>query len=168
MFRQTSIFQTIRHIPWLYDLSDEKIRKLADIASFYDFSLGAELFHEGDREISVHILLDGQISLEVTIPTQGCLRLGLVEPLDVIGWSALTPVVRQRTATARATKPGSTISFSSNDTKQLCENDHDIGYAFHKKLSDVIATRLLLTRLQLYEVILQTSKLNPESNNFSG
>jgi len=167
MFKQASIAQTLRNVPWFLDLNQEKITRLADLASFQQLALGDELFHEGDREDNLHILIEGQICLEVTIPTQGSIKIGLVEPLDIIGWSALTPVVRQRTATARACQPSLTIAFNGDELRKLCDEDHDIGYIIQKRLSNVIATRLLTTRLHLYDLLIQSTRLNSESNNFT-
>jgi CRP/FNR family cyclic AMP-dependent transcriptional regulator len=167
MFKQDTILQTLKNIPWLLELNQGQVERLAELASFHQLALGDELFHEGDREDNIHILIAGQVCLEVTIPTQGVVRIGLVEPLDIIGWSALTPVVRQRTATARACQPGTTIAFKGDALRQLCEEDHDIGYVIMRRLSTVIATRLLTTRLHLYDLVIQTTRLNSESNNFT-
>ena len=143
------------------------MQRLADLASFHQLALGDELFHEGDQEDNIYILIAGQICLEVTIPTQGVIRIDLLEPLEIIGWSALTPVVRQRTATARACQPSTTIVFNRDALRQLCEEDHDIGYVIMRRLSTVIASRLLTTRIHLYDLVIQTTRLNSESNNFT-
>jgi CRP/FNR family cyclic AMP-dependent transcriptional regulator len=167
MFKQDNILQTLNNIPWLLELNLDQVQCLANLASYHQLALGAELFHEGDREDNIHILIAGQICLDLMIPTQGVVRIGIVEPLDIIGWSALTPVVRQRTATARACQPATTIAFNGNALRQLCEEDHDIGYVILRRLSNVIATRLLTTRLHLYDLVIQTTRLNSESNNFT-
>ena len=167
MFKQATILQTLRNVPWLLELNQEQIQRLSTLANYHQLALGDELFHEGAREDNIHILIEGQVCLEVTIPTQGVVKIGLLEPLDIIGWSALTPVVRQRTATARASQPGITIEFNGDALRQLCEEDHDIGYVILRRLSNVIATRLLTTRLHLYDLVIQTTRLNSESNNFS-
>jgi len=166
MLKQTTTIQTLHNIPWFIELTFQQMEKLASLAVFTNLALGAELFHEGDREDNIYILIEGQVCLEVTVPTQGQVRIGLSEPLDIIGWSAMTSAVRQRTATARANQPCTLIAFNGDALRNLCEEDHDIGYVFLRRLSNVIATRLLTTRLHLYDLVLQSARLDSESNNF--
>lgn len=167
MFRQVSITQALRNIPWLLELNQQQIFRLAELASIRQFAIGERIFNEGDREKDVHILIEGQICLEVTIPTQGCLNIGMVDPLDIVGWSALTPVVRQRTATARACQPSTTVAIPGEDLRKLCDEDHHIGYIIQRRLSNVIATRLLTTRLHLYDLLIQSARPDTDSNSFS-
>jgi CRP/FNR family transcriptional regulator, cyclic AMP receptor protein len=166
MFKQATVAQTLRNIPWLLELSQEQIDRLAELASYQPLALGEDLFREGASEDNIYILLEGQVCLEIAIPTQGIIKIGLIEPLDIVGWSALTPVVRQRTATARACQPGMAITLNGDALRKLCDSDHDLGYLIFRRLSNVIATRLLTTRLHLYDMVIQTARLNSESNNY--
>ena len=71
------------------------------------------------------------------------------EPFDSIGWSSVTPIIRQRTASARAVVNSCLLAVESNKLRQLCEEDHELGYTVMRHLANVIAARLLVTRLQL-------------------
>ena len=65
-----------------------------------------------------------------------CLPAGEVpiytaEALDIIGWSSMTPIVRQRTASVRATKPSLLLGLNSKLLQQMCEEDHELGLYHH-------------------------------------
>jgi CRP-like cAMP-binding protein len=154
MLQRSDLIQILRSIPWFLELKTVHLEKLADIAVFKQINAGEKLFNEGDREDFVYVVLEGQMVLEVFVPSHGHVRIFTAEPLDIVGWSSLTPVVRQRTATVRSTLPCSLIAFEGEALRRLCELDHDIGYVVMRRVSNVAASRLLTTRLQLFDIIL--------------
>lgn len=115
------------------------------------------MFNEGDREDYVYILLEGQLLIEMWVTTRGKERICLAEPLDILGWSSLTPVVRQRTATATATQNCRLLCLDGSALRQMCESDHDLGYLIMRRVANVVASNLLTTRLALMDIILQTT-----------
>jgi len=153
MTPQADIRKALNRIPWLLDLDPASLDRLAAIAELVETCPGQVLFTEGDREDSLYILLEGQVVLDMEIPTRGQPPFYTAEALDIIGWSSLTPIVRQRTASARVTQRGTLLVFQSALLQQLCDEDHDLGYTLMKRLSNVVATRLLTTRVYLMEMI---------------
>jgi CRP/FNR family transcriptional regulator, cyclic AMP receptor protein len=81
-----------------------------------------------------------------------------------VGWSVLTPVVRQRTVTLRASTDIRFLCFNSLILRQMCETDHDLGFIVMRRIANVVASRLLITRLQLFELMHQTD-LTPDPIN---
>ena len=80
------------------------------------------------------------------------MRIYTAEAMDIIGWSSITPVVRQRTAGARAVLPSRLVRMQATALYKLCDEDHDLGYVVMRRLSNVVASRLLTTRLQLLDM----------------
>lgn len=156
LYPQTDLLQTLRHIPWFADLTLAQLQELASIASLHRIDAGEILFREGDREDSLYILLEGQIVLEIEVPTRGQVAVFTAEMMDILGWSSMTPIVRQRTAQARATQDSLLLGFNSKLLQQLCDEDHQIGYIIMRRLANVVANRLLTTRLCLLDIITQT------------
>jgi CRP/FNR family transcriptional regulator, cyclic AMP receptor protein len=103
------------------------------------------------------VVLEGQMAVEIHVPTRGCVRIFTAEPLDIIGWSSMTPVVRQRTASARALQPTRLVSLHAESLHELCDEDPHLGYMIMKRVANVAASRLLTTRLQLLEMFAETS-----------
>jgi CRP/FNR family transcriptional regulator, cyclic AMP receptor protein len=155
MYLQVGLNNTLHRIPWFTDLDQSQLDCLASISTLYELDEGDVLFKEGDREDYLYILLEGQVVLEVEVPTRGIVPVYTAEMLDIIGWSSMTPIVRQRTASVRATKSCLLLGLNSKLLQQMCEEDHDLGYIIMKRLANVVANRLLTTRLCLIDMLVQ-------------
>jgi hypothetical protein len=73
----------------------------------------------------------------------------------VCGWSALTPVVRQRTGTVVTIGYCRLLKMDTRILIPMCEEDHDIGFCIYKRISNVAARTFLTTRLQLMNLIVK-------------
>jgi CRP-like cAMP-binding protein len=142
----------LQTIPWFQELNPAHFEQLCEITSLRLVEPGEELFREGDKEDYLYIVIEGRIAVEIFIPGRGRMRIYTAEPMDVVGWSSATPVVRQRTASARAVLPSRLAVLEAQKMRQLCEENHDLGYVVMRRLANVIASRLLVTRLQLLDM----------------
>ena len=142
----------LQTIPWFMELKSEHFEQLCGISSLKTFEPGDELFREGDKEDYLYIVLEGRVAIEIYVPARGRMRLFTAEPMDVVGWSSVTPVIRQRTASARAVLPSCLVALDAQVLRRICEEDHDLGYIVMRRLANVVASRLLITRLQLLDM----------------
>jgi len=142
----------LQSIPWFQELDQEHFERIADIAHIVRFGQGEALFKEGDKEDFLYIVLEGRIAIEISEPVRGRIRIYTAEPLDVVGWSSVTPVVRQRTASARAVLDSRLIALDAKAVRRLSEEDHDLGYIIMRRMANVVAGRLMVTRLQLLDL----------------
>jgi CRP-like cAMP-binding protein len=148
---------SLHHIPWFRDLDAEQLDRLLRISTLRQVRPNELLFEEGELEDYLYFVLDGNLAIEMTVPGQGKTLMASAEPVDPVGWSSVTPVVRQRTASARAVVATCLLAIEASKLRQLCAEDHDLGYIIMRNLANVIAARLLVTRLQLLELLSQTS-----------
>lgn len=155
MFQLAELQHILHTIPWFLELSDNQIESLASIVNIRRIHQGDILFREGDSEGNLYILLDGEIDLDIQIPGREKVSIFKAEPLDIIGWSSLTPMVRQRTASAQALQDSDCLEFNSDALMLLCEDDPKLGYVIMKRISNLAASRLLTTRIQLMDQILK-------------
>jgi CRP-like cAMP-binding protein len=146
------IIGLLQTIPWFQELEKTLFDKLAEICELASFEAGQYLFREGDKEDFLYIVLEGRVALEIHVPGKGKMRIYTAEPMDIVGWSSITPVVRQRTAAARAVLPSRLVRIRADQLYRLCDEDHDLGYLIMRRLANVIASRLLTTRLQLLDM----------------
>lgn len=153
MMPNALVMQEIQNIPWFTELSAYQVEKLAEIARIQTVEPGEELFREGDRPDLLYVILDGEVVLENYIPSVGKHFLAKAEPLDVVGWSSLTPVVRQRSVTARVCMPSRVLAIHGEALFHLCENDHDLGFLIMRRISNIVASHYLNSRLHLYDLI---------------
>jgi CRP-like cAMP-binding protein len=158
---QNPVIYTLQRIPWFLELNPLQMEALSGIASIRELKKDEVLFNEGDSEDCLYVLVEGQMSLDAFVPGRGQYRLYNLEPLDIIGWSVLTPVIRQRTGTATAIIPSRLVCFKSKMLRQMCEEDHDFGFIIMRRVANVVASRMLATRLRLYELLSKQDELSP-------
>lgn len=146
------IVQAMQAIPWFRELDPQIFDKLAPIASLVALEKGEQLFSEGGKEDFIYIVINGRIGLDIFVPARGKVRIETAEPLDLVGWSSVTPVVRQRTAGARAVLDSRLLAIDAEKLRALCDEDHDLGYVVMHRIANIIASRLMVTRLQLLDI----------------
>ncbi len=146
------VFLELQKVQWFQDLNPEHVRRFADVSRLRHFKAGEVFFREGDRQDFFYIVLSGRVALDMFVPHHGKVRFYTCEESDSFGWSSVTPVIRTRTAGAVGVVDGTVIAMDTQKLEQLCELDHEIGYIFMRNMSNVIASRLLVTRLQLLDM----------------
>jgi CRP-like cAMP-binding protein len=149
---QQQLMSSLESIPWFQEISNEHFQKIAGIASLIEVDAKQELFREGDPEDYLYIVLQGRVAIEMFVPSRGRVRIYTAEPMDVVGWSSVTPVVRRRTAGAQAVLPSCLVRLDAMKLRQLCEEDCALGYIVMRRMANVVASRLLITRLQLLDM----------------
>jgi CRP-like cAMP-binding protein len=133
-------------------MSHEHFDKIVGITTLIEVDAKQELFREGDPEEFLYIVVQGRVAIEMSVPSRGRTRIYTAEPMDEVGWSSVTPVVRRRTAGARAVLPSCLIKIDAVKLRQLCDDDCGFGYIIMRRMVNVVASRLLTTRLQLLDV----------------
>jgi CRP-like cAMP-binding protein len=157
MTNQQELSDALQAMPWFHGLKTEHFCKLVEIARMCHFEPGQVIFHEGDKEDYLYIVLEGRVAIEMTIPGRGRVRILTAEAMDEVGWSSVTPIVRQRTAGARAVHPSRLAAFDAEALRRLCDEDHDLGYFVMRRIANLVAERLLTTRLQLLDMFAHPS-----------
>ncbi|PKO10653.1 MAG: hypothetical protein CVU40_03115 [Chloroflexi bacterium HGW-Chloroflexi-2] len=155
MIDKADIRPTLQSIPWLMDLSQEQLRKLEKISGFRFLEEGEILYREGDNDNLLYIVSEGSLGIEIYVPGHGQVRLYNADPLDIVGWDSMTPVARHRITTITALKKSNLIYFDGSALNELCDIDQELGYVIMRRLSNVIATRMLTMRLKLIDLFMQ-------------
>ncbi|MHB8112592.1 MAG: Crp/Fnr family transcriptional regulator [Bellilinea sp.] len=157
MMPLTLLIDTLKSIPWFLDFNSKQLERLASISTIMEVSAGEVIFCEGDRADNMYIILDGQIAVDSAVPGHDPVRIYQAEALDIIGWSKMVPVIRQRVATTTALKDSRLLVINGDDLAGLCEEDNHVGFVIMRRLANVVATNMLTTKLQLLDLILQLS-----------
>jgi CRP/FNR family cyclic AMP-dependent transcriptional regulator len=142
----------LQKVPWFNSLTPEHFNRVAQLTHLRNAKAGEIFFREGDKQDFVYIVLDGRVSLDIFVPHHGKVRFCTAEPYDVFGWSSVTPNVRQRTAGAVAVLESTVACIDADGLRLFAEEDHDFGYLLMRRLSNVVASRLMVTRLQLIDM----------------
>ncbi len=153
MLNQANPTNALKTIPWFLDLSADSLQRLATVAQIQLFNKGEVIFTEGEQHRNLYVILDGKIQLESFIPGHGSIPIFIGETLDVIGWSSMTPVVRQKTETARVIEDTRLIALEAKRLTEICQTDCDLGYIIMSRLANIVASRFLAYRLHLLELL---------------
>jgi CRP-like cAMP-binding protein len=147
--------QTLKPIleahPFLQGLEPRHLDLLVGCASNVRFTSDEILFRQGERADQFYIVREGRVALDIHAPGPGTITILTLEQGDVLGWSWLIPPYRWH-FDARALTPVRAIALDASCLRTKCEDDHDLGYEFLKRFSDIIVKRLLATQLQLLDM----------------
>src|SRR4030042_1333133 len=147
MTTKQELIRDLEAIPWFQMMAPEHFEKILSIAKIFRFEAGQVIFHEGDKEDFLYVVLEGRVAFEMSVPGHGRIRILTAEPMEEVGWSSVTPVVRQRTAGARAVLPSRLGAFDAAALRRMCDEDHSFGYYVMRRLANVVAGRLVPGRL---------------------
>jgi len=162
MTNQQELVQALQAIPWFQVMTPDHFNKIVSIAKIFKYEPGQVIFHEGDKEDYLYVVLEGRVAIEISVPGRGRMRILTADAMDEVGWSAVTPVVRQRTAGARAVLPSRLVAFDASELRRMCEEDHDFGYYVMRRMANLVAGRLLTTRLQLLDMFANPAEYKEE------
>lgn len=162
MTPKQELISTLQTIPWFQELSQDHFDNLASISDVIEVEAGKDLFHQGDKQDYLYVVIKGRVAIEIAVPGKGRTRISTVEPTEMLGWSSVTPVVRQRTASAVTVLPSVLVRLNAAELQKLCDQNHSFGYVVMRRIANVAASRLLVTRLQLLDMFSPTTK---EGNN---
>jgi CRP-like cAMP-binding protein len=159
MFMEVDSVSTalLRSIPLFDDLSAQHQEQIVQFSHLCSFLEGKEIFHEGDPQDYLYVVLEGRVALEIHIPNHGKLRILTVEPLEMLGWSSMADVAPKRTATARAVTPTKLLATDAAQLHKACLEDSKLGFVIMHHVTNVIASRLLVTRMQLIDMFANPS-----------
>jgi CRP/FNR family transcriptional regulator, cyclic AMP receptor protein len=149
---QSPVVESLRANVWFASLQQDHFDKLAAVASPVSWPAGQVIFREGEPHEQFYLILEGHVALEIYIPNRGRTTILTVGPDEVFGWSAVVPGVNLKTAGARAIQATSAVAFDALALRTACDEDHELGYYFFRRLTNVIAGRLTATRLQLLDM----------------
>jgi CRP/FNR family transcriptional regulator, cyclic AMP receptor protein len=159
----TAALGLLRKSRFLDRLSDEHLTQVALIATVESKIAGNVLFREGATCDRVFFVASGMVGLDMYVdryvPPRGNVRVVTLETGDFFTWSPLLGA-RPATVTATVMEDATLVSMPSRLLQELCDRDHDIGYAIMQSLAFTLSDRLLATRLQFLDIFRSTTTLS--------
>lgn len=145
---ELKILTVLRSMEVLHGLEASHLKKLASIASEMQFSEGEIIYRPGDIGQAIYLIQEGQVTIEMEVAGYGQVMVYTVEPGQLFGWSALFPP-RRKSAQARAVKAGWAIVIPADPLLDLFHRDHNLEFAFTKRIGEIVAERVKVTRMHL-------------------
>jgi len=131
----------------LSELDPQQLRKLILLARDKNFEAGEIIFQSGDKSLFLLLIVSGEVVLE-DISGRQPLEVQTLQAGDAMGWSALTADSRTHFE-ARALSRVSALAFPGDEVRAAFDRDPAMGYAFMKRLLELVTERLDAVRMKL-------------------
>ena len=133
--------------PFLRGLTPEQLNLLAEDSMPAEFQPGERILSEGAPANRFYLILEGRVELESSVLDGEPVAVQTLGAGDLLGWSWLFPPFCWH-FDARAVLPTKAILFYAKHVRELCEQDHDLGYELMKRVSIILIQRLQCSRSQ--------------------
>ena len=124
--------------PLLGGLDEQTRRGLLDLARTSTFERGQVVCRAGEPGDSVHLVEQGHLMVQVSLPTGATATLNLLGPGDFFGELALLRDQAARTATVTALEPTRTRVLPAAAFRRLCRERPEV----ERALSTLLAARV--------------------------
>ncbi len=133
------------------NFSEQHLMKLAAGTKPFKLKAGEYLAREGAPKSGLYLLQSGHISLDMQAPNKGSVHVQTVGPGNLVGWSWLVPPHRWQ-FDCQAVDEVQGLGFDGGWLRELCEQDHELGYHLLKQMITVMYNRAAATRTQLLDL----------------
>jgi CRP-like cAMP-binding protein len=138
----------LKDIRFFDNYSDEQLKIFISISAIKEFKVKDILFEQYDELSEVYVLLEGCLSLGISLAKEKRIRLGTLEEGQLFSWSAVFhPHIS--TAWVMATCPTKVLVIDAKKLNQKFEKDCEFGLKTMSKIAQTISHRLSDTRFQL-------------------
>jgi CRP/FNR family transcriptional regulator, cyclic AMP receptor protein len=144
------LYALIKDQPFFKGMRPKHFRVLSNCAMEKEFAEGELIFWESEPANRFYLILEGQVALETATKGRGVVCIQTLGPGADLGWSWLFAPYYFHFS-ARATAPTKVVFFYGTRLRKHCEEDHDLGYEFLRRLAKVVVERLDATQRQLVD-----------------
>ena len=133
------------------NLPDKYLQLIASFGKISDLSEDSFLAREGTEADQFYVVLSGKLAINIFHPTNGDITVQTIGKGELLGWSWLFPP-HMWAFNIKTLKPCQVIAFDGNKVRELCDQDHELGYLFMREFAGVMTARLKATRMQLLDI----------------
>jgi CRP-like cAMP-binding protein len=138
----------LKKIRFFDNYTDEQLGTIASITSVKEYKVKEILFEQYDELTDVAVLLEGTLSLGISLASEKRIHLGTIEEGQLFSWSAVySPYIS--TAWVMALTPAKVLSIDAKKLNTEIDKDCDFGFKTMSKIAQTISHRLSDTRFQL-------------------
>jgi CRP/FNR family transcriptional regulator len=138
----------LKKVRFFDDYTDSQLKTIASMSSIREFKVKDVIFEQYDELLEVYVLLEGSLSLGISLAKEKRIHLGTIEAGQLFSWSAVFPPFIS-TAWVMAVTPTKVIAIDAKKLNKEIEADCDFGLRTMSKIAQTISHRLSDTRFQL-------------------
>lgn len=146
----TEMASAVAGHPFLQGFSIAQLNQMAQCAGMRDLESGELVFKQGDPARAFYLIVWGTVSL-THAGLNGNTSIQTLTAGDALGWSWLFPPYGWHFS-AMTVEPTRLIAFDGERLRQLCREQHDLGYEFMNRIAQVVIDRLQHTRRKLFRL----------------
>jgi CRP-like cAMP-binding protein len=147
----TSVRESLGEYPFLDELPEPWLERLADLGHRVSYPTGLRLFSEGGHAEHFWLISSGAVGLDLHVPGRGDVLIDTIHPGSVLGWSWLFPPYRWHFGAVAASTVHA-VQFSGVQVMALCREDPAGGMDLMRRFVGVVVDRLQATRLRLLDL----------------
>jgi len=141
-------FGELKNISFFNDYSDDHLKIISKISTIKEFKVKEILFEQYDQVSDLYILLEGTLSIGISLAKEKRIHLSSVQPGQLISWSAIfEPQIS--TAWVMATGPTKVLAIDAKKIQMEFKRDCEFGFLTMLKIAKTISNRLSDTRFNL-------------------
>jgi CRP-like cAMP-binding protein len=138
----------LKNIRFFDFYSDEQLKIFIEISTIKEFKVKDILFEQYDELTDVYVLLEGCLSLGISLPQEKRIHLGTLEEGQLFSWSAVfRPYIS--TAWVVTTCPTKVLAIDAKKLNLEFDKNCEFGFKTMSKIAQTISHRLSDTRFQL-------------------
>jgi CRP/FNR family transcriptional regulator len=143
----------LKKVRFFDDYTDNQLKTIASMSSIREFKVKDIIFEQYDELSEVYVLLEGSLSLGISLAKEKRIHLGTIEEGQLFSWSAVfSPFIS--TAWVMTITPAKIIAIDAKKLNKEIEADCDFGFRTMSKIAQTISHRLSDTRFQLMNQML--------------
>jgi CRP-like cAMP-binding protein len=140
--------EELKNMRFFENYSDEQLKTFIRISSIKEFKVKEILFEQYDELSEIFVLLEGCLSLGISIAKERRIQLGTLEEGHLFSWSAVfKPYISS--AWVMATCPTKVLAIDAKKLNLEFEKNCEFGFKTMSKIAHTISRRLSDTRFQL-------------------
>jgi CRP-like cAMP-binding protein len=138
----------LKRMRFFDNYNDKQLKIYLNISSIKEFKVKDILFEQYDELSEIYVLLEGCLSLGISLANEKRIRLGTLEEGQLFSWSAVfRPYIS--TAWVMATCPTKVLAINAKKLIYEFDKDCEFGLKTMTKIAQTVSHRLSDTRFQL-------------------
>ena len=138
----------LKKIRFFDNYTDKQLEIIAGMSSIKEFKVKEIIFEQYDELSELYVLLEGSLSLGISLAKEKRIHLGTIDEGQLFSWSAVfSPYIS--TAWVMTIAPAKVIAIDAKKLNQEIEKDCNFGFKTMSKIATTISQRLSDTRFQL-------------------
>jgi CRP-like cAMP-binding protein len=138
----------LKKVVFFNDYTNKHLETITKMSSVKEFKVKEILFEQYDELKEVYVLLEGSLSLGISLAKEKRIHLGSIEEGQLFSWSAaFAPFIS--TAWVMAMTPAKVLAIDAKKLNNEMEKDCEFGFKTISKVAQTISHRLSDTRFQL-------------------